>query len=112
MSEQEMNQMEITIAQAKEMVAARDAALKLKTNREFKKVILEGYFREEAVRLTSMLADPGAANFQDAIIADLRAISGLQVYLHNLMLQGDTAERSIAENESELETMRGEENEG
>tara|TARA_R110000850_G_scaffold233967_3_gene358864 strand:+ start:7285 stop:7617 length:333 start_codon:yes stop_codon:yes gene_type:complete len=105
----DIDQIEISIKDAKDMVSARDALLKLKSNRDFKKIVLEGYFEKEAVRLVGLLAAPGMDAHKNLIVRDLEAISSLQSYFQSVLMIGDTAANSVAEYEAELEMLRQEE---
>jgi hypothetical protein len=104
----DIEQIEISIEHAKDMVARRDACLKLKSNRDFKKVILEGYFKDEPVRLTALLGTPGMEAHKASIIASLESISQLQQYLQTTLQLGDMAASQIGEYEVELEAIRNE----
>lgn len=59
------------------------ALARLEQNDDFKKVILDGYFKDHAVRQTSGLADPGvkARGERPSMMEDLVAISNVQYYL-------------------------------
>lgn len=107
---QEIEQIELSIEEAKKLVDRRDQLRKLTTNREFKKIFLDGYFQEEAVRMTHILADPALTNHRQQIIEALTAISHVRNYLHQINLQGDMAEREISEMNVALDEIREESN--
>lgn len=65
------------------------ALMRLEENKDFQKVILETYFKDKAVNLVSMLANPHVVNTnkRGEIMEELVAISRLQdffIYVKNL----------------------------
>ena len=103
----DIEQIELTISEAKKIVATRDAALRLASNRDFKKIFLEGYFKDEAARLVGISADPVMLDQGQGehIDMEIRSISCTQQYLRGLVQQGDLAERSISEHTEMLAEM-------
>ena len=63
-SEEQIEQVELTIKQAKEAKALMDSVLKLQKNKDFKAVINEGYFEKQASRLVLLKADPSMQDEQ------------------------------------------------
>ena len=53
----DIEQVELSLEHAKEIVARRDKAHKLASNREFKALFLEGYFKDEAARLVAICGE-------------------------------------------------------
>lgn len=102
----EVEQIELSIEEAKKMVALKDAVEKLSSNREFRKLFVEGYFKTEAVRLTTLLADPSMQQHRDDILASLEAISMTQRFLRETVQMGRVAEGEIREFEEALEETR------
>ena len=86
----EIQEIELSIQQAKKAVAFGDALERLLRNTDFQLVIDQGYMTEESRRLTLLLGDP---NITDAdrvnISISLRAIGELHTYFQ--------ARRSFAE---------------
>lgn len=105
----EVNELEISIAEAKKMVDRKDQALKLASNREFRKLILEGYFKEEAARLVEVSALPHFEDKRDEIFGEIKGISYFQQYLRNIVRAGEVAERDIRDQSEELDMLRSEE---
>lgn len=110
MSQEQIAEIELNIKHAKELVALGRSLERLMTNRDFKKVFLEGYLKEEAVRLVHLKAD---ANFQDAenqksILQQIDAIGSVTHYLTALRHQGMLAEKAIEADEEALDELRGE----
>lgn len=109
----EINQVEIDIEDAKKAVDLRKSLKRLESNRDFKKLILEGYLNVEAARMARLL---GSGLLQPEVRDHLqRAILGpgcVQEYLRNIDLEGATAERSIEESNETLDYLRAQEAEG
>lgn len=108
--ETEIKQIELNIEAAKEFIELGSLLEKLEQNRAFKKLVIEGYFKDEAVRLVHALSHPScqSAELQVAITTDLKAIGSFQQYLQRLHSQAQAAKAAIEEDERELETIRSE----
>lgn len=63
-----------------------DALTRLMEDKDFKKVIIEGYFKDETIRLTGLLAhdEVRRQNLRPAIMEQLVAISNLQDYFRTI----------------------------
>ncbi len=101
----EVQEIELSIEHANKLVANKDMALKLSSNREFKKLITEGYFEKEAARLTALLTDPNVSQYKDDIITSLEGISSLQLYMRTIVQIGQAAENEIAESRTMLDDL-------
>lgn len=99
-------EIELSLTNAKVFVERRDMLNKLMSNREFKKVIVEGYFKDESVRLVSLLGDPAMESHREEIIRSMDGISQLQVFLRTVVQTGNMAAQSVKEYEAALEDMR------
>ena len=82
----------------------------LVSSQAFDKVIRKGYFVNEAVRLTSLLADPAmqTPEKQAGVIEQLKAISHFQEYVRIQLRQGDMARKSIADAQQQIEEVSAE----
>lgn len=111
MSSQEIQAIEQNIKQAKARVEFGAALDRLCTNKDFKLVILEGYLKDEAVRLVHLKASPAmqAPDMQASIAASLDAIGALNQYFLTTDQLAAQAEKSIASDESMLEELAAEE---
>lgn len=107
----DIQEIEITIEHAKKMVERRDAARKLASNREFRKLVMEGYFIDEAARLASISADPLMKSSRDEIILSIQGISTFKQFLQNIIRMGDVAANELREHEEALEELRAVEGE-
>lgn len=107
---EEIKEIEVSMEQAKAAVAMRDSLNKLFSNKDFKKVIMEGYFKEEAVRLvlTKAHSNHQDKDSQEQLSKDIDAIGRLNEYFRHIFLQGQMAESAIAEGSEALEQIRNE----
>lgn len=94
-----MEEIQLTIEAAREIVAKRDALLKLSKNKTFKDIIMKGYLEDEAVRLTALSGHHSTVEFRDEIFDGLKAISHFRQWMENTLMQGDLSEQSIKEHE-------------
>lgn len=104
MSEQQIAQIEMTMEQAKEDINLAKALDKLKSNREFKKIITEGYFKDEAIRLVNMKGHPQARreDIQADIIKQIDAIGCLNAFFDMIYHRAEWAKSAIEASEEEL----------
>ena len=103
---------EVRIDQLKDMVKESDALERLMSNADFKTVILDGYFRETAIRLVEFKASPNAQGEaqQAATLAQIDAIGELQQHLNAVRAMGDNARAAIADGYAEIDELNAEEN--
>jgi len=80
-------------------VDMHEALKRLETNRDFKMVVLEGYFKDRAINGVSMLAEPSVKQQGQRadIMEDMVAISNLQYYFKMIKNLGAIAEDDIIE---------------
>lgn len=111
MLDNQIEEIELSIEEAKKMVAVRDSLYKLMNNRDWRKIIEERYLKDEAVRLTGLVGDnsPRVLEMREEIIISLQGISKFRQFLQDTIRMGDMAENSIIENEEILDDMRNEE---
>lgn len=109
-TEQQLEQVEISIEQAKEAIAKRDALVRLTANPDFKKIVLEGYFEKEASRLVLLKADPEMQGDteQKQINNSINAIGYVRLYFHTIMQIGAQMDRTMAEDEKTREELLAE----
>lgn len=108
---EELNQVEISIEQAKAAIDLTKDLVKLSKNPEFDRIIHKGYFESEAVRLVMAKADPNlnTPEIQADIIKAIDAIGSLRQYLTNIMRVGNQMELTIAADEQTREAILAEE---
>lgn len=111
MSEQQIQEIELNIEDAREMINMGKALDRLHDNADFKELILEGYFKNEAVRLVHLKSDylVRAEDKQTEISKDIDAIGRLRNYFSAVAAQADRAAYAIEAGEEELTHLRNEE---
>lgn len=104
-------QLEENIKAAKQIVEMYNSLERLQNNRDFKQVILRGYFQDEAVRLVHLKVDPAfqTPERQASILAQIDAIGGLVQYFRTLEFNAMTAGKAIENDQAELEEVLAEE---
>jgi len=102
MSLETIKQLEQSIENSKKLIETHNALQRLSENRDFKKVISENYFKDEAVRLVHLKASPAMQGEQQqkAILAAMDAIGALFQYFTTIEQQAHIARRSIDEDEA------------
>lgn len=104
-------EIEVSMQEAKDSIELANALERLHHNSDFKKIVLEGYFKDEAVRLVHLKADPNMqdSNRQANIIKDMDAIGSLRMYFGTIYHRAEWSKSAIAAGEEELESLRNEE---
>lgn len=110
MSDYSVKEIEIGIAEAKKHVDKMNALHKLIKNKDFIKVITEGYFEHESTRLVLLKADP---NIQDEmnqkrIDKSIDSIGYLRQYFNAINQLGQMAENSIHDAEAAKQELLAE----
>ena len=110
MSAHNLETIELSIKHAKKSVDLMKSLDKLTRNRDFKNVVLDGFFEKEAIRLVTLKSDP---NMQDedsqrAIIAQMDAIGGFRQYLSGVLQMGRMAQKAIVEDQETREELLAE----
>lgn len=110
MVDQQIEQIELSIEAAKENVEKMEALLRLIDNKDFKTIIDDGYFKNEAARLVILKADPEMqeAKFQDQLDKGIIAVGQLRQYFRTIMQIGRMAERSIRDDEQTRQELLAE----
>ena len=108
--EQQIEEIEVSIDEAKKAVELRDSILKLTKNKDFKKVIEENYFEKHASRLVLLKADPNMQKEEEQknIMDNINAIGHFRQYLRTVIQLGNQAERDIISNEQAREEILAE----
>lgn len=108
-----VEQLEQQIRDAKVLIEKRHQALRLSENSDFRKLFMEGYFRDDAARLVQLAGDPALTKEQQADSLSMAIATGhAKRYLSMAVQMGAHAEESLPDMERELELLRAEENEG
>jgi len=111
-NEEQLEQVEISIEQAKYNIGRKDSLINLTKNTDFKRLILEDYFKSEAARLVMVRAEPAMATdeHQDNINNALIAIGHLNQYLNAIMQMGTMAQRAMEADQDTREELLAEAN--
>lgn len=109
----EILELEQDIKNAEELVARREMAIKLSSNREFRKIFMDDYFVTEAARLVQLSADPALTLEQRAdALAMAQATGHAKRYLSMMIQMGAHAARELPQAREALDELRGADLEG
>jgi len=100
-----------SIKVAKVTVEFGSAVARLADNRDFKTVMINGYFRDEAVRLVHLKADPSmqSAESQRSILSQMDSIGAMSLFLAIAVKMGGMAGQQVAADEATREEILAEE---
>lgn len=107
----DIQEIEVTIKELKEVVERKNAVNRLLGNRDFKKLIMEGYFKDEAARLVGLLGEQAAAQYREEIIRSMDGIAQFKAHLRTVRQIGEAAASELAHHEQALEDLRNEDQE-
>ena len=98
-TEEELNQLDANIAEAKHFIDIKKSVERLFKNRDFKKVILEFYFKEEAARL--VMAKSSNLNEEQKKLIDcmIYGIGALSNFFDSVHQRGIQAEQALQDDE-------------
>lgn len=104
----QVQEIELQIEAAREIIAKRDALHRLTDNEDFKTVVREGYLKEEAIRLVQLKAQPQVQKpeIQADIVKAIDGIGCFLKYLQTIEFMAEQAERAIEEANEELAEIR------
>lgn len=103
--------LEQQIAHMREIVAQRDLMVRLSENHDFRKLIIDGFCRDECARFTHLSSDPNLSEQDRAdALGSAQAAGHLKRWMNALISMGNRAEQDIIEYENELEELRAEGN--
>jgi len=110
MSTNEIQEIELNIKEAKKFVDLGKSLERLQSNRDFKKVVEESFFKDEAVRLVHLKSNPAMQRpeQQAAVDSDIRAIGTFAQFLDTIYMRADHAAKAIEADEESLEELRAE----
>jgi hypothetical protein len=111
MSRTEYEDIELDIKEAKKLTENGKALERLRNNRDFKRVVIDGYLTDEAVRLVHLKSDANMqdANSQSSITKQIEGIGSLVNYFNVVHHTSMLAEKAIESSEEVLEALRTEE---
>lgn len=98
--EQQLENINVTETQAKEMIEIREALVRLHNNADFKKIILEQYFKKEPERIAILT---GRLSHDEKAIGrlhnDLKAIGALQQFFTTIHQGANAALKTLEDTE-------------
>ena len=104
----DIERMEISIEVAEKAVAFGDKVKRLISNKDYQEVIDDGYLRDEASRLTSLIGDKNPHLDQEGIIADLHAIASFRRYIKQQLDVREMLLKEIADHKEAIDYARQE----
>jgi len=105
----DLEEVEIQINMAREMIKLRDAYLKLQANKLFKDVIEEGFFKEEAARLVMAKSSDLAPEYMAKVDSMIMGVGGLSNYFSMVVRRGNEMEQALEDHETTREDILAEE---
>jgi hypothetical protein len=112
MSQSEIEEVELSIEHARQLVERGQMAERLSRNKEFKTLVLEGYFVNEAARLALLYSDPNVpSEMREHLLRDISAPGCFKRYLSSIVQMGHVAERELREHMETLDEIRAEDGE-
>lgn len=111
MSQAEIQELELSIKRAQDMVDMGKALERLQKNKDFKKIVLEGYFEKEAIRLVHLKSDAQmqTPEKQAAVIRGIDAIGEFHDYLKTVYQLANMAQHAIEADEQTRDELLAEE---
>lgn len=105
--EQDLEGIEISIAQAKKLIARKDMLKRLEKNQDFIDLIEKGFLESHAVRQVMLKSHPGMQSeaMQKLLDNQILAIGGLKQFLIGVFTEGMNAEASLAADEATQEEL-------
>ena len=104
MSNTQIEAIERNIRNSKGAIELGNAVERLRTNKDFRKVVMEGYFEKEAIRLVHLKSDPAmqGTESQQSITTQMDAIGNMSQYMNTVLQKAALAGKSL---ESDEETL-------
>ena len=111
MSTETISAIERNMEKAKAVLDFSVALERLRGNRDFKKVVLEGYFEQEAIRLVHLKSDPNmqAPAIKQSIESQIDAIGQLSQFFSTALQKASMASRQIEADQETIEELAAEE---
>lgn len=109
-SDAAIKELDHRIKESKRTIDLGQSLDRLLNNRDFKKIIIDGYLREEAIRLVNVKQEPQVQSqaAQDSIIRQIDAIGCFHDYLREVSRQADQALKSLEDSEQMREEILAE----
>lgn len=102
-----VERIELSIEHARELVAKGQKALKLAENSDFRELVLEGYFKDEAARLVRFYSDGTLdAETRGHMERDMHGIGAFQRFMQRIVKIGEQAEADLENALEQLQEAR------
>lgn len=100
--EQQLEQVSISIEQAEDRLELAEALERLHQNKDFKKVILEEYFKKEAYRSVMLKSDANQQKPEEQANIDnvILGVGMLGQFFHKTFIFGEGADRALQEHKN------------
>jgi len=102
----EVEEIRISIEEAKEVIKTKEDTIRLVESELFRKIVGKRYFEEESARLVGLLSDD---NIDDKALAGVHrqmfGISNFQRFLRELIQKGEMMEQGLEDAQEELDGM-------
>jgi hypothetical protein len=107
MTQDTVQLIEESIQRNRQLIEMDKALERLESNKDFKLLIIDGYLRDEAVRLVHLKCDPGvqAPEKQASILAQINAISALVQHFRAVGQMAAMAAKAIESDEAERDEL-------
>jgi len=107
MSETQIQEIELDIEAAREFIERGEALDRLRENKDFKLIIMDGYFRDEAVRNVQLKSTYQFrdAESQELITKAIDGIGALHTFFQTVDFQASEAGQAIRASEEEIEDI-------
>lgn len=104
--EQQIQEVEASIEYCRKRVALGETLERLLHNKDFIQIIDEGYFTQEARRLTLLSADPNLPEASvPSVLRSIQAIGELHTYINRIRQDGHQAALDLAQSQIMLEQV-------
>lgn len=102
-----LEQIEISLEKAREKVEMAETLKRLSTNNDFKSIFVDNYFKDYAIKLVELKANPGMQSEpnQKYIDNQINAIGYIKHFMNSIYTEGYNAARSIEADEAEREVI-------
>jgi len=98
-TEEQLDYLDANMAEAKHFIDVKNSLLKLQKNKDFKKVVIEYYFKEEAARLVMAKSSNLDEAQQLTIDKMIYGVGSIAKFFDSVLQRGVQAEQSLSEDE-------------
>ena len=111
MSNEQIQGIEESIKRSKKLVEMGESLERLRNNRDFKKVVIEGYLEQECIRLVHLKSDPSceAVQRQNSIVRQIDSIGCFNDFLTITKMAAGNAVKQMHSDEAMREEILAEE---